>query len=278
MRRSLVLAAVLAAALPAAGQDAFTLQFFPVVARGPGLSGTQWVTDLTIHNPIDDEITIGRQFFPANQANALDMAFPDRFDLAARQTRLFEDVLAEIFGYDTDVKGVLLVTVDSSIISGNSEEANIAGITRTYNISDPDGTYGQSVPGLEVFSPTSAPVVATGARHDDSYRSNVGVVSLAMFQPITVHYRVLGADGTVQATGTRNVPQLSLRQWSFDQLGVDPSDGPMTVELWLDEDDVAADPCDFGSPTILGYVSKVDNGTDDAEFIYAFLTGPDPCE
>lgn len=120
--------------------------------------------------------------------------------------------------------------------------------------------------------------MATGARNDDSYRSNVGIVSLAMFEEVLVHIRILGPDGTVLTERTRTAPPLSMRQWSFQQLGAGTVEGAMTVDLWLDEDNVAEDPCDFEAPAIMGYVSKVDNGTDDAEFIYAFLTVGDPCD
>jgi len=251
---------------------------FPVVARTAGAGDSQWVSDLTINNLLGESITVGLQFYPENQANELDMDFPDRVDLGPRETIVIGDVLAEIFGYDTNVKGMLLVTANSGMIDGNNPDANIAAVTRTYNAADPAGTYGQSVPALDVFFPLSSPILATGARHDASYRSNLGVASLALFQNVTVHYRVLNPDGTVAAEGTRTVPKLSMRQWSFQQLGVSPTEGAMTVEVWLDPDDVADDPCDFGEPAILAYVSKVDSGTGDAEFIYAFWTTNNPCE
>ncbi len=274
---SIVVLAVLVSVPVAAFEHVDTL-IFPVVARTAGAGDSQWVSDLTVNNLLDEPITVGLQFYPENQANDLDMDFPDRIDLGPRETRVIGDVLSEVFGYDTNVKGMLLVTANSGMISGNNPETNIAAVTRTYNAADPAGTYGQSVPALELFFPFSAPVLATGARHDSFYRSNLGVASLALFQKVTVHYRVLGPDGTVVAEGTRTVPKLSMRQWSFQQLGVSPADGAMTVEVWLDEDDVADDPCDFGAPSILAYVSKVDSGTGDAEFIYAFWTDSNPCE
>lgn len=251
---------------------------FPVVARTAGSGDSQWVSDLTVHNLLDEPITVGLQFYPENQANSLDMDFPDRIELGARETRLIGDVLATVFGYDTDIKGMLLVTANAGMIDGNNPDANIAAITRTYNAADPAGTYGQSVSSLELFFPLAAPVLATGARFDDTYRSNVGFVSLALFQQVTVHYRILEPDGSVAAEGSRTVPPLSMRQWSFQQLGASPIEGAMSVELWLDEDDVGEDPCDFGAPAIQGYVSKVDNGTGDAEFIPAFWTDQNPCE
>ncbi len=280
MRRATVLFCffVVLVSVPVVAIEHVDTLLFPVVARTAGAGDSQWVSDLTVHNLLDESITVGLQFFPADQANEFDADFPDRIELGSRETSIVEDVLAEVFGYDTDIKGMLLVTANAGMIDGNNPDANIAAITRTYNAADPDGTYGQSVPGLDLFFPLSAPVLATGARFDETYRSNVGFVSLAMFQQVTVHYRILGPDGSVVADGSRTVPPLSMRQWSFQQLGASATEGAMTVELWLDEDDVAEDPCDFGAPAIQGYVSKVDNGTGDAEFIPAFWTDPNPCE
>ena len=45
---------------------------------------------------------------------------------------------------------------------------------------------------------------------------------------------------------------------------------PPTVELWLDPDDMVEDPCAAEFTTgFLAYVSKVDNGTGDAEYLTA---------
>ncbi|MCK5378810.1 MAG: hypothetical protein KAJ78_05365 [Acidobacteria bacterium] len=259
-------------------QEISSTLLFPVVARTEGAGDSRWVSDLVVNNLLGETVTVGLQFFPENQTNSLDFEFPDRFQLAPRETRLVEDILASFFGYDTNIKGVLLVTVDPGLISGNSEEANIAGVTRTYNVADPAGTYGQSVPGLDVLVMTTDPLVAAGARNDDSYRSNLGIVNIGFFDEALVHFRILGSDGSVLVEGTRTVRALSMRQWSFQQLGVGSVEGPMTVELWLDEGSAADDPCDFGVPAIMGYVSKVDNGTDDGEFIYAFPTVGDRCD
>jgi len=139
-------------------QEVDGVQFFPIVARTAGVGGSQWVTDLTIHNLQDESIAVGLQFFPANQANTFDMSFPDR---------------------------------------------------------------------------------------------------------------VLDADATIVAEGSRTVPRLSVKQWSLSQLGVGMEEGSLTVELWLDPGSVSPDPCDDPVNAIIGYVSKVDNGTGDAEFLYA---------
>lgn len=173
---------------------------------------------------------------------------------------------------------MLVVTVDADLVSGNSQDANIAGVTRTYNAADPAGTYGQSVSSSEAYAVNMAPLVATGARFDSSFRSNLGVGSIGFFEELRFHYRVLGPNGGVLAEGSDTIPPLSVRQWSFQQLGVTSVDGGMTVEVWLDEGSISEEPCESGASAIIAYVSKVDRGTGDAEFIHALATEGIPCE
>ena len=261
--------AILLATAPAAAQEIESTQLFPVVARTAGVGDSQWVSDLTVNNLLGEPVTVGIQFFPENQENTFDPSFPDRFQLGPRETRVIEDVLATVFDYTTNIKGALVITVEADFIPGNPEEAIIAAITRTYNTADPAGTYGQTVPSLEVFSVNTSPLIATGARNDATFRSNVGMVNLSVFSEVRVHYRVLAPDGGQLAVGVKTLPKVTIRQWSFEQLGIGTVDGAMTVELWLDEDSVSEDPCADFANELMGYVSKVDNGTGDAEFIYA---------
>jgi hypothetical protein len=67
-----------------------------------------------------------------------------------------------------------------------------------------------------------------------------------------------------------------MNQWSFRSLGV-PSviEGPLTVELWLDPEDIPGDPCQLEEDDLVifvAYATKVDGnptGSGDGEFIYA---------
>ncbi len=257
---------------PAAAQEADEWQIIPVVARTAGVGGTQWVSDLTVYNTTSSTLDVGIQFFPADRDNVLDPTLPDRFVLAPGETRFFPDVLSSVFGIDTDSKGVLIVTTDENLIATNPEDAQILAVSRTYNTGGGAGTYGQTVNSLLIAMSGSAqlPLIVTGVRNDDEFRSNLGVVNLSFVEPVTIHYRVLDADGAGIATGTRNLPRTSLKQWSLTQLGVGSIDGPMTVQVWLDPSDGAPDPCVVDDPNIImAYVSKVDNATGDGEFLYA---------
>jgi hypothetical protein len=145
-------------------------------------------------------------------------------------------------------------------------------VTRTYNTGGAEGTFGQTVPslvagGLNVFAESS---FITGARNDDEFRSNLGIAGQSALGTIRVHYRIMDQEGIVLVEDSKRIRIASMNQWSFDSLGVGSVEGPLTVELWLDPDDLDEDPCEPIFPTgFLAYVSKVDNGTGDAEYLTA---------
>jgi hypothetical protein len=269
---ALVVLVLLVLATSASAQEMLNTQVFSVVARGGGLAGTQWVTDLTIFNPTDAELVVGIQFFPGGQDNLLDPTFPERIVLAPHETLMVEDVLLNTFGDDEDIKGALILICDPVVIGENEEGATMLAVTRTYNTGGAEGTFGQTVPslvagGLNVGWGSS---FVTGARNDDAFRSNLGIAGQSLFGTIQVHFRIMDQEGTALVEGSKRIRIASMNQWSFDSLGVGSVEGPLTVELWLDSDDMDEDPCEPVFPTgFLAYVSKVDNGTGDAEFLTA---------
>ncbi len=207
MRRlsAVSLFAVLLVAVPIGAQEALDIQFFPVVARGAGLGGTMWVTDLVVTNLMDEPITVGIAFFPANQDNLFDPTFPNRLELDPGETLIAEDVLLDIFGVDAD-KGTLVLIVDPNFIPGNPEGTVICAVTRTYNVGSDLGTYGQTVPSLVVNVNVGwAPSVITGARNDEDFRSNLGIASTSVMSPIRVHYAIKDSAGTVLADGWKTL-------------------------------------------------------------------------
>ena len=257
-------------------------QFIPVLARTAGVGGTQWVTDVTVYNATDDELIVGMQFLIADQANIYNPMFPNRFTIQPRETLIFEDALHTLLGYETNITGSLLLTADNALIPGNPPGGLILATTRIYNVGAPEGTFGQTVPALSLaINAAGTPSIVTGARNDSLFRSNLGIVSMALFAEITVHYRVRSTDGSTVAEGAKTIHSASMSQFSFSSLGVPKADGPLTVELWMDPADVYPDPCATQFPNMfIAYVSKVDGnptGTGDAEFIYAAPTEPYDC-
>ena len=158
-------------------------------------------------------------------------------------------------------------------LTGNAEGSVVQGVTRTYNTGGGEGTYGQTVPGLmPAYNVGWSSSFITGARNDGSFRSNLGIANASIqITRIRVHHRISSGDGTVLADGFKDIHIQSMNQWSFDELGVGSEEGPLTVELWLDPDDASQDPCaGLFANGFFAYVSKVDNLTGDAEFIYAY--------
>jgi len=272
------------AALPLSAQEIAHTQFFPILARTAGAGNTQWVTDLTVHNLADTDLTVGVQFLEADTANVFNPSFPDRFELGAHETVLIADVLNELFGYDTDIKGAMVVTVDPQLVpgSGNPVGSEILATTRTYNKADPAGTYGQTVPALS-YAINAAPTksVVTGVVNSTRFRSNLGIMNMTFLNTLRINYRILNGSGAVVTEGMKTLQPASVSQWSLQSLGVPESDGPLTIELWMHPGDVLADPCATNFPTMfMAYVSKVDgnpDGTGDAEFIYAAPNDPYDC-
>jgi len=91
-------------------------------------------------------------------------------------------------------------------------------------------------------------------------------------EEVTIHYRIIDEQAVVLAQGSKVLPSVYIRQWrTRDLLGIDSVEGPMTIDLWFDPNDVR-DPCvgTFeGGNSFYAYVSKVDSATQDAEYIWA---------
>jgi hypothetical protein len=285
MRLKVCLIAVLVFGIvaPGAAQIVNETQLFPVVAHtsGAGNPPTSWRSDLTVHNVMNAELTVGVMFFRSGQLTAWDGTYTVTLTLQARETRTVEDVVATLFGINSNSKGSLLLECDDSIFPSNPQDSRMLATTRTYNIGSEVGTFGTSVPAVQYsdafLNGGQSVSLITGVRNDTDYRSNLGIVNFSFAGvPITVHYRFLDEDGTQIANGSKDLDAYDMNQWSFRSLGV-PSviEGPLTVELWLDPEDIPGDPCQLDEDDLVifvAYATKVDGnptGSGDGEFIYA---------
>ena len=274
-RAVVVAAALVVLAAPAGAQLISDTHVFYAVAHteGAGNPPTRWVSDVTVHNPHAAPLTVGFQLFVWGESSSYDPSYPVRITLAPRQTRTLGDVVAGLFGRTDDLAASLLVSCDEEIFAGNPENAVVIGTARTYNVGSPDGTFGQTVPSTDELRNCGAdPSFVTGARHDARFRSNLGIANAA-FDANTIHYRVLGPAGEILAQGSDRYEAFDARQRSLGALGVPLTDGPLTVEVWLDPADVSPTGCDGPyQDCFAAWVSKVDgnpDGTGDAEFIVA---------
>jgi len=285
MRVRVVLALVLAFGVvaPGAAQVVDETQIFPVVAHteGAGDPPTSWRSDLTVHNVMDSELTVGVFFLPFNQGNDPEEGEMEELILDPRETLTIEDVIVNLFGITEDTSGALLLQCDAETFPSNPEDAAMLATTRTYTVGSAIGTFGtavQSVPfSGRILNAGQSISLITGARNDSDYRSNLGIVNISFSgAPITVHYRFLDEKGSVIASGSKDLLEYTGGQWSFKRLGVPRViEGPLTVELWLDPDDIAGNPCELDEDDLnlfVAYATKVDGnptGSGDGEFIYA---------
>jgi hypothetical protein len=156
--------------------------------------------------------------------------------------------------------------------TSNGEEAVILATMRTYDVSSPVGTYGQTIPANNSVGNTSGWVsTVTGARNDERFRSNIGIVNLSL-ESVSFEFRFKRSNGDVVAQNSRRLEALEINQWSFEKLGVGSVEGPLTVEVRIDSWGPENDPClefNEGGLEFMAYVSKVDSDTQDAEFMYA---------
>ncbi len=193
---------------------------------------------------------------------------------------LFEDLILSLFELDQDIKCVL----DDQRGEFPAQQPGGHGDPcrhRTSNRGGGDQTYGQTVPSLfPALNVGWGSSFITGARNDDVFR---------LQQLASPAWRLLlsfvWTTGSHPATApwwwinSRPLPRLSMNQWSFEQLGVGTVEGPLTVEVWIEPDQASEDPCaEFpDANAFFAYVSKVDNLTGDAEFIYAYPMSPYIC-
>jgi hypothetical protein len=285
MRVRVLLAMVLmfGVVAPGAAQSVDETQIFPVVAHteGAGDPPTSWRSDLTVHNVMDDELTVGVFFLPFNQGNDPEEGEMEELILGPRETLTIEDVIVDLFGITEDTSGALLLQCDAETFPSNPEDAAMLATTRTYTVGSALGTFGTAVQAVplsgRILNAGQSISLITGARNDSDYRSNLGIVNISFSGlPITVHYRFLDEEGSVIASGSKDLLEYTGGQWSFRRLGVPRViEGPLTVELWLDPEDIAGDPCELPEDDLnlfVAYATKVDGnpaGSGDGEFIYA---------
>ena len=283
LRVCLTTVLVLAVVVPGAAQIVNETQFFPVVAHtsGAGDPPTSWRSDLTVHNVMDAALTVGVLYFESGNVTEPG-TYMLTLTLDARETRTVEDIVATLFGITNNSKGSLLLQCDDSMFPLNPDGSVMLATTRTYNVGSEVGTFGTAVPTVQ-FSDAflnggQSISLITGVNNDENFRSNLGIVNFSTAAvPITVHYQFLDQNGLPipGASGSKDLDAFDMNQWSFKKLGV-PSviEGPLTVELWLDPEDIPGDQCEIDDDAVLfvAYATKVDGnptGSGDGVFIYA---------
>jgi len=182
LRKFITAAAI--ALLPIAASAATFI--VPAAGSASGANGSQWKSELTLHNSGPQELTASIKYQTGTTtSDAISVAVP------ARSTKSLDDIVKTSFHREGTI-GALIITVD------DRDAIRLALGSRTYNQSE-SGEFGQDIPAVNTANASVAGDVnvLTGPSSAANYRFNFGLVSVAAS---TVHWEVLRADGTIAAT------------------------------------------------------------------------------
>ena len=256
MQKTLITAVTVALvvfAFPSSAQ--LSLQWIvPAAANTPGLNGTDWHTDLSLHNPYDYDLPLVLQFLPSDSDNQV--ADTLLLTLYPYETFNLWDVLGPDY-FDTGGTGALLVFADWDLACDPVEDCEFLTTSRTYTV-DPAvgvGEYGQTIPGASTWRGVDwdtlgyvAGVLADGER----FRTNYGIASWSDGWT-TVMVDVQDAAGAIVDRRRLEVPPFGHVQRKLQT----PIEGGSLV-FWIDDG-----PAD---PLVFGYASVVDELTGDSSF------------
>ena len=223
--------------------------YIPAAAKIAGGFGTNWVTDVVLHNPEDVAVTAALYYLPAGTDNS--GALPHIVSINAQTSLKIHDVVDTLFGAD-GTSGAIRIIASASLIIGS----------RTYNDQGADGTYGQSIDGLpadNAFGNLNHPRLIQLAKNA-AYRTNMGFVNTTA-APITLDvYIYAGADATF--IGTWSITLSAYEQYQESNIIQDLTSADV-------DDAYAVITTLTTGGRYFAYASVVDNRTGDPTYIPA---------
>ncbi len=177
-------------------------------AHAPGAAGTNWRTDLEVHNagtgPIQYSIDL--------LEHATDNSSPRTasFTLEPGRSRRFTDVLAEVFSFTG--QAALRVTPDAPGLVVTSRTYNLLGAGNALAL--PAGaTFGQFIPAAAETDAISAGDEGRliQLRQDERARTNLILVN-ATGAPLTIEVELHGSDGGLLGTVSQPLTPFEYRQ------------------------------------------------------------------
>ncbi len=157
----------------------------PAAGAGPGANGSQWQSELTLHNVSNSSVNANVIFHDENGATA-----PVAIAVAARSTTTLGDIVKTTFGRATATGAIEIAADDANL-------DHLAVASRTFNTS-PSGEFGQDIPAIratDAAGPGDVVVIA-GPSSVSQYRFNFGVYAVSSAK---VTWSLLRADGSVAA-------------------------------------------------------------------------------
>lgn len=165
----------------------------PAAGTGPGANGSQWQSELTIHNAAPRAATLSVSFHQGTTVSG-----PVELTLQKGQTTSIADVVRTKFDV-TSGTGALVIDMQ------DRDARSIAISSRTSNVTA-TAEFGQDVPAVDTFNALRAGDIAalSGPSKIADHRFNFGIYAVA---DSTVTWEVLRADGTV--AGSKSVDYLA---------------------------------------------------------------------
>lgn len=229
--------------------------YVPGTAHVTGVGGSNWRTDLELHNSGSIQATYTIALLKRDQANSN----PETrsYGLSAGSAIRYNDIVGSMFGYSG--AATLRITPTSGSLMATS---------RTYN-DQPSGTYGQFVPGFSssqaiTYGQTARIVqMSRSAETGSGFRTNLGLVSVSGSQ-IDVEVALYSSTGAL--LGTKN---YSLRPWE----SVQTTDIFSTVTSANVPDGYAVLRTTTPGGQFLAYASVIDNRSGDPIYVPAKAIG-----
>jgi hypothetical protein len=227
-------------------------------ANTVGANGTFFRSDVTLINRTDHEQQVVVAWLSAGEESIITPTFKITLPPRGSKNGWIGSPPATIndFVRELGLSGLgsllfIAVDLDGKLARG---DASIDGFSRIWSPATHGGSVSQSFSVLDPLELDLQPHgMAVGFRHDENFRTNLGIVNLDT-KPRRFDVRIVGEFATTELTV--NVPGLSLKQIALPTRNY----GTLAIEIWAEhsEDGVGA----FHFPWA-AYGSSVDNVTGD---------------
>lgn len=239
-----------------------TARLVPVAARGPGVNGTNWTSEIRVLNPSATGVATATAWFVPSDASSGAAGVPLQTELRVPPLGVVvaHDLLWERLGVEA-AGGQLIVVPDAGTIT-------VAA--RTSTGSNGAGSFGQgvaSVASSAAIGAFDAPALVLRLEESDSYRSNLGLSEVAG-ETATVEIQLVDGDSG-EALGppiARTLGPLGHVQLNRVLRAATTMTPLVNIAASLR---VVA-----GQGRVLGYGSVIDNATGDAVYVPATVPTP----
>lgn len=234
------------------------LYVIPVASHTPGANGTNWQSDIAIHNFQSSTLTLELVLIESG-ASTLDNIVPletiTPVTVPPNGSRILNDVLADLSRPSSNI---------GSIIIGGDQP--FAVTSRSYSMTPDGDTIGQTVVPARDFltqaigeTASMATAYLPGLISNDRFRSNIGFTAGAgTGEPLVLEVMITGADGAqlgserfTIAPGMFMHQQFSTRR--FTSAAYDAGAAQLRIVS--------------GNGAVVPYASVIDNNTADAVFV-----------